>query len=82
MSSLLAANMKDVKEVVNDLFDLLFSRESREGSSDVDGWGLLGEPKLRALGVLRLRPPTRAASGSSSSLGVGSSSLGDIKRQT
>lgn len=43
---------------------------------------ILGEPKLRALGVLRLRPPTRAASGGSSSLNPGSSSLGGTKRQT
>lgn len=42
---------------------------------------VLGEPKLSALGVLRLRPPTRAASGGSSSLNPGSSSLGATSRQ-
>jgi hypothetical protein len=42
---------------------------------------LLGEPKLRALGVLRLRPPTRAVKGMSSRR-RGSSSLGEAIRQT
>lgn len=43
---------------------------------------LLGEPKLRALGVLRLRPPTLAVNGTSSSRGCGSSSLGEAMRHT
>lgn len=43
---------------------------------------LLGEPKLRALGVLRLRPPTLVARGASSSRARGSSSLGEAIRQT
>lgn len=43
---------------------------------------LLGEPKLRALGVLRLRPPTLVVKGTSSSRGRGSSSLGEAIRQT
>lgn len=47
------------------------------------GGNVLGEPKLRALGVLRLRPPTRAdGGGGSSSLGPGSSSPGGTSRQT
>lgn len=43
---------------------------------------LLGEPKLRALGVLRLRPPTLVVKGTSSSRCRGSSSLGEAIRQT
>lgn len=43
---------------------------------------LLGEPKLRALGVLRLRPLTLAVKGTSSSRGWGSSSLGEAIRHT
>ena len=51
-----------------------------DGDDDGDG-DVLGDPKLRALGVLRLRPPTRAARAGSCSL-PGSSSLGATSRQT
>lgn len=43
---------------------------------------ILGEPKLRALGVLRLRPVRRVTMGSSSSCSPGSSSMGGTIRQT
>lgn len=43
---------------------------------------LLGEPKLRALGVLRLRPLTLVVKGTSSSRRRGSSWLGEAIRQT
>lgn len=56
---------------------LVQAEEPPTGGGDV-----LGEPKLRALGVLRLRPPTRAGAGGSSSLGPGSSSPGGTSRQT
>lgn len=43
---------------------------------------ILGDPKLRALGVLRLRPPTLAVKGMSSSWARSSSSFGGTIRHT